>query len=463
MIKLLDYKSGYVALIVLHLFLGAMLKYAPGIVALAYPLFFLLFWLDVVYRLDSDARAGFYALYLVGYEMLYRMAGAPYSWELGKYASIILLVTGLVIGGRRYFPWIFIFLLVLLLPAIFLTEHSDPARRLDMVMFNISGPLSLIASGLYFFGRRLPASTFFHQLKWAFLPAFAVIMALSTVASLATIEFTSVQSSAAASGGFGPNQVSTVLGWFILLALLYKINGAAITPFKWLDWLMLFYLVLRALLTFSRGGVLGSVLALLGAVAVLYFSYYGFRRRLVQSLPWVLVGLAFFVGVFLFANHLTNNYLLFRYQGLSTTEALTGERSSGGSLLTGRDKIIAADIKVFTEHPGFGVGYGMGAIYRARYYGSEAAAHTEFARLLSEHGVVGLIFMLVGMLGLPLYFFFRYRDPMTRCFFVAFYLLSMFTMFHAAMRLALPGVVFGAAFMWVASRGKEEVGEGQDA
>lgn len=232
MIKLLDYKSGYVALIVLHLFLGAMLKYAPGIVALAYPLFFLLFWLDVVYRLDSDARAGFYALYLVGYEMLYRMAGAPYSWELGKYASIILLVTGLVIGGRRYFPWIFIFLLVLLLPAIFLTEHSDPARRLDMVMFNISGPLSLIASGLYFFGRRLPASTFFHQLKWAFLPAFAVIMALSTVASLATIEFTSVQSSAAASGGFGPNQVSTVLGWFILLALLYKINGAAITPFK---------------------------------------------------------------------------------------------------------------------------------------------------------------------------------------------------------------------------------------
>ena len=52
---------------------------------------------------------------------------------------------------------------------------------------------------------------------------------------------------------------------------------------------------------------------------------------------------------------------------------------------------------------------------------------------------------------------------MTRCFFVAFYLLSMFTMFHAAMRLALPGVVFGAAFMWVASRGKEEAGEGQDA
>ncbi|GAO28522.1 oligosaccharide repeat unit polymerase Wzy [Geofilum rubicundum JCM 15548] len=316
-----------------------------------------------------------------------------------------------------------------------------------MIMFNITGPLSLVVAGLYFYKRGVPQDVYFHQMKWAFLPAFTIIAALSVVASLATVEFTSVQSSSGASGGFGPNQVSTVLGWFIMLALLYKINGEKITPFSWLDWVMLFYLVLRALLTFSRGGVMGSTLALLGSITVLYFAYPGFRRQLFKSMPYVTLSLAFFVGVFLFANHLTNNFLLYRYQGLSTTEALTGVRTGNSNILTGRDEIMKADFRAFLEHPGFGVGYGMAEKYRVRYYGSAAAAHTEFARLLSEHGILGLLFMLVGMLGLPLYFLLTEKHPLTRCFLVAFYLLSMFTMFHAAMRLALPGVLFGAAFM----------------
>jgi hypothetical protein len=456
MINLIDTKAGYVTLIIVHLFLGVMLKVSPGIVALAYPLFFLLFMADVLYNLDRGSRAGFYALHMIGYEMVYRMAGATYSWEMGKYASIILLLFGLFVGGRKYIPWVFVFLLVLLLPAIFLAEHHDPERLNNMIMFNITGPLSLVIAGLYFYKRVVHQDAYFHQLKWAFLPAFTIIAALSVVANLATVEFTSVQSSAGASGGFGPNQVSTVLGWFIMLALLYKINGERITPFSWLDWVMLFYLILRALLTFSRGGVMGSTLALLGSISVLYFTYPGFRRQLFKSMPYVFLSLMFFVGVFIFANQMTNNYLLYRYQGLSTTEAITGVRTGNTSILTGRDEIMKADFRAFLEHPGFGVGYGMAEKYRIRYYGHAAAAHTEFARLLSEHGVLGLLFMLVGMIGLPLYFFFTEKHPLSRCFFIAFYLLSMFTMFHAAMRLALPGVLFGAAFMRFLPNKKEE-------
>ena len=214
---------------------------------------------------------------------------------------------------------------------------------------------------------------------------------------------------------------------------------------------MLFYLVLRALLTFSRGGVMGSMLALLGAVAVLFFSSHGFRRQLRKSLPYIVLSLAFFVGVFIVANTITNNFLLYRYQGLNTTEALTGQKTGDKNILTGRDEIMKADFKIFLQYPGFGVGYGMGEQYRARYYGQFAAAHTEFARLMSEHGILGIIFMLVGMIVLPLHFFFKEKDSLTRCFMVAFYLLSMFTMFHAAMRLALPGVIFGAAFMRIMS------------
>ena len=434
-------------LILVHLFLGVMLKYSPMIVTLAYPVFFILFMIDVLRSRDSGSRAGFYALHLVGYEMVYRMAGASLSWEMGKYISIILLLFGLFVGSRKYIPWIFIFLLILLLPSVFLAEHSDTKRLTSMIMFNISGPLSLVVSCLYFFKRRVFQRKYFHQLKLAFLPAFTIVAALSVVANLATVEFTSVQSSAGASGGFGPNQVSTILGWFIMLALLYKINGQKITPFKWLDWLMLFYLVLRALLTFSRGGVLGSVLALLGSILVLYFSYSSFRKQLFASLPYVIFSLLFFAGVFIYANKLTNNYLLYRYQGLSTSEAISGVRSGNTSVLTGRDEIMKADFHAFIDYPILGVGYGMAEKYRLRYYGQAAAAHTEFTRLLAEHGTLGALFMLIGMLIMPIYFFFTEKGALSRCFFIAFYLLSMFTMFHAAMRLAMPGIIFGAAFM----------------
>jgi hypothetical protein len=461
MIDILDNKKGYIVLILIHLLLGVMLKFAPIIVALAYPVMLFLFLIDILYHYDKGSRAGFYALYMVGYEMIYRMAGAPFSWELGKYSCIILLVFGLFVGPRRGIPWIFLFLLGLLIPAIFLTEHPNPERLNNMIMFNISGPLSLVAAGLYFYKRIVIREDYFRHLRWAFLPAFTIIAGLSVVANVSTLVFTSVQSSSAAAGGFGPNQVSTMLGWFILLVLLYRINGDKITPFNWLDWVMLFYLVLRALLTFSRGGVMGSMLALLGAVAVLFFNSHGFRRQLRKSLPYIVLSLAFFVGVFIVANSITKNFLLYRYQGLNTTEALTGQKTGDKNILTGRDEIMKADFKIFLQYPGFGVGYGMGEQYRARYYGQFAAAHTEFARLMSEHGILGIFFMLVGMIVLPLHFFFKEKDSLTRCFMVAFYLLSMFTMFHAAMRLALPGVIFGAAFMRIMSLDKINRGAGK--
>lgn len=204
---------------------------------------------------------------------------------------------------------------------------------------------------------------------------------------------------------------------------------------------------------------MGSLLAFLGAVTVLFFSYYGFRKQLRRSLPFIVIGVGFFVGVFFIANKITNNFLLYRYQGLNTTEVMTGQRTPGKSMLTGRDEIMKADFIVFKQHPLFGVGYGMGELYRARYYGQYAAAHTEFARLMSENGLFGMIFMLVGLICLPTYFFFRSKGYLTRCFMLAFYLLSMFTMFHAAMRLALPGVVFGAAFMRIVTLDKLLKGE----
>jgi len=63
--------------------------------------------------------------------------------------------------------------------------------------------------------------------------------------------------------------------------------------------------------------------------------------------------------------------------------------------LTGRDKIAQASWRVFLEHPLTGVGIGLAPDYIAPLYGRRAAAHTEFARLLAEHGLMGVLSLIL--------------------------------------------------------------------
>ena len=456
MIELVKTKKGQIWLIIFHLILGIAVKYAGSIVAFVYAGFFLLFVYDIILTRDRDSRAGFYCLYLVGMEIVYRVVGAPFSWELGKYFSILILIVGLFAGRRKHIAWAFVFLLILLIPAFVLADNPDPVRLRKIIMFNVSGPLTLIFSGIYFFRRPINEEAFVRQLKFSFLPAFAICAALSILANISDIEFRSLQSNPEATGGFQANQVSTILGWFILLGLLLKLNRNKITPFEWFDWFILFYLLLRALLTFSRGGVFGAVLALAGSVAVLYFSSPMFRKQMKKLMPYILLGMIFLVGVFFIANNITNGMLLYRYKGVSTSEMKAGITTHEGSMLTGRDKIMQGDFQAFKDNPFWGLGIGMGENYRLMYFGYAAAAHTEYTRLLSEHGTFGILFILIGMIIFPVSHFFKEKGMIARYFFVALLLISMFTMFHAAMRLALPGVLFGAAFVHIISKPTEK-------
>ena len=456
MIELINTKKWFLLFIGIHLALGVAVKFATSIVGMIYPAVFVLLVCDVFITRDRNSRAGFYALYLMGLEMVYRMAGAPFSWELGKYVSILILLIGVMVGRRKYISWTFVLLLILIIPAIFFSENDNPERLRKMIMFNISGPLSLVCSGFYFYCRPIYESDYIKQIKFSFLPAFTTCAALSVMANIADLEFISLQSNVEAAGGFGANQVSTVLGWFILLGLLLKFNQNKITPYGWLDWVVLFYLLLRAFLTFSRGGVMGAVLALVGSIAVLYFSSAAFKVRLKKLAPYILLGLAFLVGVFFIANSITKGMLMFRYRGFTTNEMKLGAKEHSGSMLTGRGEIMEGDYHAFLTSPLFGVGVGMGEKFRAAFYGHAVAAHTEFARLLSEHGTFGILFMLLGMIFLPVRHFFREKGLIARYFFIAFYLIGMFTMFHAAMRLALPGILFGASFMHIVRDEKED-------
>ena len=111
--------------------------------------------------------------------------------------------------------------------------------------------------------------------------------------------------------------------------------------------------------------------------------------------------------------------------------------------LTGRAEIYEIDLKIFIDHIFTGVGPGQAAELRKKYgYGTRAAAHTEYSRMLAEHGILGLFSFLI-LIGVSIFQWTKPCSPSTKFIRIFFGLLALLTMSHSAMRLVMPSFVFG--------------------
>jgi hypothetical protein len=105
-----------------------------------------------------------------------------------------------------------------------------------------------------------------------------------------------------------------------------------------------------------------------------------------------------------------------------------------------------ADIKVWEQNPLVGVGVGVSPIFRPFFGGTSNIAHTEYSRVLAEHGLLGVIsLMLLG--GMLISSFFKAKDSYPKGILVALSLWSLSEMAHAAMRLAAIPSMFAMAMM----------------
>src|SRR5205807_7263592 len=111
---------------------------------------------------------------------------------------------------------------------------------------------------------------------------------------------------------------------------------------------------------------------------------------------------------------------------------------------TGREEIAQADIKVFLNHPLMGAGIGLSRQARISEVGVGHMAHTEYTRLLSEHGIFGLA-ALVIMFWVALQRFLGARTALEKAFVAAMLMSGFLFMASTAMRLALPGFAVGFA------------------
>ena len=266
---------------------------------------------------------------------------------------------------------------------------------------------------------------------------FAIIIPLLSVAfvalfyslTVADIEFTT-ESNVATSGGFGPNQVSSMLGLGILISAGFIVLFKNKMRLKVILGAMAVLFAAQSALTFSRGGIYNA----LGGLLVLgLFHFKNFGDGIKRLLPILVFAGLFYWIVFPALDSFTGGKLLERFEETGTTN---------------RVEIIQSDVDIFLENPVFGVGVGVASDYRKRLLDFSAASHTEFSRLISEHGSLGLIAILC-LFAMAVMNLVRQRSTLGRALVAGASVWSILFMFNAGMRLAAPSFMWGLTFISV--------------
>jgi len=422
-----------IAIIFLHFPIG-LLDYYLGSAAIIHPA--AAFSIGIYWAWQRKVRLERVALavgYLVGVEILWRMAQVPIFWEFGKYGSAAIMIVALVRRHRRKIPVLPLVYFAALLPACVLTFiQFDLSAARDTLSFNLSGPFLLLISCWFFSNIKIRPQGLKHLFEAYTVPLLTVaFVTLFFTFAIPDIQFTD-ESNFATSGGFGPNQVSAMLGLGVFLTVFSLIAFRNDRKYKIYLALSAVFFAAQSIMTFSRGGIYNAAGALLLVVLFEFGDPLKATRRLV---PVAVLIILFFVIVFPYLNDFTGGGLQARFEDTQTTH---------------RAEIVESDVDIFLEHPVFGVGVGSAYSERQEFLGFKAASHTEFSRLISEHGMFGLI-AIFCLLGIVVTRFKRSRSRLGRAFVVGAAAWAALFMLNTGMRLAAPSAIFGMISITIAT------------
>jgi O-antigen ligase len=374
-------------------------------------------------------RIAFVVAYIVGSEVLWRMCKAGLFWEYGKYASMAVLLLATARLAKRRTVKLAAAYVLLLVPSIAMTlEALDLSAAREQISFALAGPACLACAVVFFSSTRLTKN----EMRITFVGLIAPVIgiaALSFVSAQAAKELDFVNAAnAATSGGFGPNQVSAMLGLGMMLLLLMSMDARLPWRLRAPSLLLATVLGAQAALTFSRGGI---VLALMGAGGALFFLIRAnARARITIALVGLILGL---LGRYVIEPRLeeaTGGMLTERYSNFSST---------------GRDLFALSELEMFAQHPALGVGPGVGIFLRKEASGVQGASHTEYSRMLGEHGILGVL-SLICLLALAFGAIKAAPDLARRSTATALVVWALGFMGIYATRLAAPAFAIGFAY-----------------
>lgn len=419
---------------VLHLPLG-ILFYNSWLFGVFHSLSIFGVGLYFAFQIDTDSlnKAAYTVAYLAGVEVLWRMAESVVFWEFGKYAASLIMLTAIF---RRGSPRVTILPLVyfaLLVPACILTLlNSEWLEARSEISSNISGPFSLFVS-CWFFSQLEFNWLQVRRFMWALIiPSLSVgATTFFYTVSTADISF-NTESNIATSGGFGPNQVSSILGLgaFCSLTCLILMNNHF--KYKIYFGLTAIFLAAQSVMTFSRGGMYNVIG---GIIAVILIQALDVKKALKTVFPLLMLTAIFLLFIFPILDNFTGGLLQQRFEDTGTTN---------------RAEIVETDLEILFENPVFGVGVGEAKQRRREILQYKAASHTEFARLVSEHGLFGVA-AITALLLMTIINFSRQESIFGKALIIGLVTWSSLYMFGTGMRLAIPALLWGFSFISIVS------------
>ncbi|MDT8348095.1 MAG: O-antigen ligase domain-containing protein, partial [Flavobacteriaceae bacterium] len=255
----------------IHLGLG-MAAQVSGLFAKVHMLVAFVYFLYVIIKNSNKNHEALQAAaYMTGAEVFFRMTNAAPLYETGKYSVAGFLLLGILYQSIRRSAVVYLLYIALLLPSVLVTlSYFDPDFNVrTSVIFNLSGPITLGLAAIYCYSRPISHEVFYRVMEKLLFPILSTAVYVQFYSMSLEAQITGTGSNFALSGGFGPNQVSTILGLgsFVLFMrfftkLKFKLNL--------LDAALFLFVTYRAFLTFSRGGVFVAVVMMALLLVIIY-------------------------------------------------------------------------------------------------------------------------------------------------------------------------------------------------
>lgn len=429
--------KNYLLLVLFHVFIGVLLYYFPFTSKIYGYAIILLGAFFVINSQNKNNEVLYAAAYIVGSEVLLRMTDGNPVYEFSKYGVMIFIFIGVYYNGisKNAIPyWIFLLLLVpgVLLTAFLMSNHFSLRKSIS---FNISGPVCLGICSLYAYSRKITLSQLNRILLVIGLPIISCVVYLTLYTPTIKSLILGTASNSDLSGGFGPNQVSTILGlgMFIFVSRLIYTSKTKLSFV--INLIIVLNISFRGLITFSRGGMITGVVMIFALIVVTYFRV-NKPGRVKMNYVISFVILAFFV-TWVYSSDQTGGLIEKRYANKDAAGRIKEDR------FTGRGELAADEIETFLQNPIFGVGVARNQALRSEKTGETILSHNELTRMLAEHGSLGILCLLI-LFFTPVTL---YLDNKYNTYLPCFIIFWLLTINHAAMRLAAPAFVYSLSLL----------------
>lgn len=436
----------YIKFVLIHALIGFGIFILPFLSKIYAILIVLVGFRYVILRRNRDNEALYVAAYFVGAEVFLRMTHGNFFEQYAKVGVMGILILGMYYRSfsKNAIPyWIYgLFLIPGVVLGFFTLNFETDVRK--AITFNIIGPLCLMVSAIYCYQRIVTLRQMRNIIDSLAYPLIATVVYMFLYTPDIKAVVTNTESNFETSGGFGPNQVSTILGLGIFLFFVKIVLHSKTTTIRNINIVLFIIMTFRGIVTFSRGGVItGFVMISIVVILLLLHTKLHVKFKIMQL---VVFGAIALFGIWTYSSIQTSGLIEKRYANQDAKGRIKESK------LTGRERLIESEWNMFLDNPILGIGVGKNKEYREETTGILAASHNEITRMLAEHGMFGLINLLI--LGItPLMLYLNNKQNIFVLAFVVFWLL---TINHAAMRLAAPAFVYALALLNVTFSNEEK-------